>query len=975
MADGGKVVIRVDADDKDFKNASKTWGKIGGTALKGIAVGAGAVTGAIGKIGFEAIKAYSNYEQLVGGVETLFGTRGAKTLEEYATIVGKTAESVSAEYEMLQEAQTRALSNASQAYQSAGLSANAYMETATSLAAALNQSSASQLESADLADMAIRDMSDNANKMGTSMEMIQNAYNGFSKANFTMLDNLKLGFGGTKTEMERLLVEAGKISGIKYDISSFSDIVSAIHIIQEEMGITGTTANEASTTIQGSFSMLQASWENLMIGMSDPSQNVDELLNNVVESMTIFAENLLPRIEEILPQIAESITTLAPLLIETIMNLIPELLPAVVDGVASIAQTIVNEIPNVLPQLLEAGKQIIDGIIQGANENFPALTTTVEAIAGIFAAIKIGSTIQSITKGFQEAQLALKLFELQSNGTSIATAAMNGTLRASEVIVALLTGKMTLAELAQKAMAVAQGALNAVMSANPIGLVVTAIGLLVTAFVLLWNKSEAFRNFWIGLWDKIKEVVGIAVNWVKENWKLIIGFILNPIGTAIAMLYQKNEAFREWVDSVIAKIKATFAKIVEVGKNIITGLWNGINNAKDWLINKITSFCSNALGAIKKFFGIKSPSTVMRDQVGKFVALGFAVGIDRNSKAVISSAKAMGEKTIEAVKSSITDNRSEVQKVMDSFNETLLESEKKYNEESERLKDSKEETDKAYLESLKETAEKERKIYDAQLKDIENYKKSVVDAYTDLANEAFGKIEEVQKLQEDFAGKLNDSINLYEEVEDKQGNKKFKLADIGEQTEALKLYAENLQKLKNRGNVPKEFFNIIRDMSVEEGTNFVNALLQANDEKFDTYIEQWKEQQAVADVISKELYAEETEEALKEVGKEFEDFNKDLDTLGVNNGDSWASAFASEVRSQLRQLKDEISMSFGSLMSTSSLGLAMAGGGTSNTYNTYNDLGTIKVESALQLDGRTLGRTTFDVLKQEMTRRGVTTIR
>ena len=210
MADGGKVIIKIDGDNNGFKNAMGGIGKIAGTAFKGIAIGAGAAATAIGAIGTAAVKSYAEYEQLVGGVETLFKD-SAKILENYAN----------------------------EAYKTAGMSANEYMATITSFSASLLQSLGGDTKkAAEYGNQAVIDMSDNANKMGTSIEMIQNAYQGFAKQNYTMLDNLKLGYGGTKTEMERLLKDAEKISGIKFKLDSFADVTQAIHVIQTEMGIT-----------------------------------------------------------------------------------------------------------------------------------------------------------------------------------------------------------------------------------------------------------------------------------------------------------------------------------------------------------------------------------------------------------------------------------------------------------------------------------------------------------------------------------------------------------------------------------------------------------------------------------------------------------------------------------------------------------------------------------------------------------------
>lgn len=285
---------------------SVIFGKIGNLAVKagkvmatGLAVGITAISSLIGA----AVKNYAEYEQLVGGIETLFGA-GGKSLEEYAQSVGKSVDDASSEYKKLINAQEDLLNKSKIAYKTAGLSANEYMETATSFSASLIQSVKGDTEkAAKLADQAIIDMSDNANKMGSSMESIQNAYQGFAKQNYTMLDNLKLGFGGTKEEMQRLLDEAGKISGVKYDISSFADITEAIHVMQVKMGIAGTTSKEAASTISGSLGMVKASWENFLTDMSDPEQDFEDLVDSLTESIGIALGNIIPKLVQALPRV------------------------------------------------------------------------------------------------------------------------------------------------------------------------------------------------------------------------------------------------------------------------------------------------------------------------------------------------------------------------------------------------------------------------------------------------------------------------------------------------------------------------------------------------------------------------------------------------------------------------------------------------------------------------------------------------
>ena len=397
-----------DKGEKAESKLGKAFSAIGkGAVAVGKAVGTGMIAAGTAVAGLvtKSVSAYAEYEQLVGGIETLFGTRGAKTVEEYAAIVGKSVDDVAAEFEMLQKAQTTAMDNAKAAYETAGLSANEYMQTISSFAAALKQSTASELEAAELANMAVIDMSDNANKMGTSMEAIQNAYNGFSKQNYTMLDNLKLGYGGTKTEMERLLKDAEKLPaalGKKFDISNYADVVEAIHLIQDNMGITDTTANEAASTISGSMNMMKSAWTNLVTAMSDKDANLDTYISTLVDSVVTVGNNLMPVIETSLNGAVRLIDQLAPVLIGKIPDILSQILPTVVDAASNIIDAVVNVLPGIvttitdmLPSIVRGFRSIVEGLISAipsvlkifvdAIPNF--VPFVVNAIEGLFITI------------------------------------------------------------------------------------------------------------------------------------------------------------------------------------------------------------------------------------------------------------------------------------------------------------------------------------------------------------------------------------------------------------------------------------------------------------------------------------------------------------------------------------------------------------------------------------------------------------
>ncbi len=366
-----KITLDSSEYEKSLKNAKSSasgltglFGKVGSAAStvgKGIftvatnvakvsvaATTAGAA--AVSTLTGLAINSYADYEQLVGGVETLYKTSADK-VRQYAA----------------------------DAYKTAGLSANEYMNTATTFAAALVSSLGGDTEqAAELANTAISDMSDNANKMGTNISSIQDAYNGFAKQNYTMLDNLKLGYGGTKTEMERLIDDANKLNAAQgkatnYTIDSYADVVSAIHDVQNAMGITGTTAKEASTTIQGSINATKSAWSNLVTGIADDNANFEQLISNFVDSATTAASNIIPRIEVALNGAAKLIESLVPPIMAELPSLIETVLPQLAQSAVNIVQTLVTGISANAAQLIDSAIQIITVLCNGIYQMLPTV--------------------------------------------------------------------------------------------------------------------------------------------------------------------------------------------------------------------------------------------------------------------------------------------------------------------------------------------------------------------------------------------------------------------------------------------------------------------------------------------------------------------------------------------------------------------------------------------------------------------------
>ena len=364
---------------KDAENAANG----GFTVLKGVMAnlatqainaaldGLKNIGSALINVGKQAVANYAEYEQLAGGIETLFGA-GGQSIEEYANSVGKTVSEVESEYNSLMAAQDTVMQNAANAYKTAGMSANEYMENVTSFSASLISSLDGDTEAAArAADQAIIDMSDNANKMGSNITDIQNAYQGFAKQNYTMLDNLKLGYGGTKEEMERLLADAEELSGVEYDISNLNDVYEAIHVVQTEMGITGTTAREAAETIEGSANAMKASWQNLLTGIADENADLNGLINNFIDSLLTYADNIMPVIQTAIGGITTLITRLVHQLLPQVLTIISDELPNFLNAGAELLVTLITGIVSAMPRLTGAILDAIGMIITTISDAIP----------------------------------------------------------------------------------------------------------------------------------------------------------------------------------------------------------------------------------------------------------------------------------------------------------------------------------------------------------------------------------------------------------------------------------------------------------------------------------------------------------------------------------------------------------------------------------------------------------------------------
>ena len=570
-----------------LKNGLKTAAKVGVAALSAAATGVVALTKA-------SVDNYAEYEQLVGGVETLF-KNSSDTVMKYAE----------------------------NAYKTAGLSANEYMETVTSFSASLLQSLGGDTEkAAKAADKAITDMSDNANKMGTSMEMIQNAYQGFAKQNYTMLDNLKLGYGGTKEEMQRLLDDAAKLSGQKFDISSYADIVDAIHIVQTEMGITGTTAKEAATTISGSAGMMKSAWQNFMTGIADDSADFGQLTDSLVSSVSTFASNIIPRVQTALGGVVNMISGLAPIISEKLPELVSALLPSVIEGATNIISAVVAVLPELLtsvvtaiseqaPLIIQSGLDMLLLLGQSLIENAPILITAISQIIS-----DMGTWIAEYASVLMTSAIDLLMALATGFSQNLPTIIPELTNLIIE-IADVLTSPDNLSTFIDAALAIILALADGLVDAIPqlIPAVPVIIVNLVDAIIqnlpkIIASSNQIIRALAKGMIDNIPIVVSAIGDIVKgivdafiENWDYI------------------KTSGKDMIDNFIAGIKERWAAL--------------------------KSTVSDTAQIVKDFLGFsepdKGPLSDFHTYAPDMMDL-FAEGIEKNSKKVLEKVEKLAQK-------------------------------------------------------------------------------------------------------------------------------------------------------------------------------------------------------------------------------------------------------------------------------------------------------------------------------------------
>lgn len=623
------LAVKITCDDQASGEVDKIGdgikNKLGIAAKAGVAAVAavGTATVAIGKT---ALDAYSNYEQLVGGIDTLFKASSGK-MQQYAA----------------------------NAYQTAGVSANRYMEISTSFAAALISSLGGNTEAAaDMANTAITDMSDNANKMGTSLETVQEAYMSLSRGNYEMLDSLKLGYGGTKSELERLLSDAEKFSAAQgkvrdFSVDSYSDIVEAIHIVQDEMGITGTTAEEAATTIEGSVNMAKAAWDNWLAGLGNEDADMEGLTDQLVQSVVIAGKNIIPRVGQIMTTLGQTVADYAPgvglYLRNALINILPEAVQGPMRDAFAGVDKVVGKLESVFNDNLKPAADAADSVFSAISSGvktfgdavndlvLPAIDQLSPAFNDFFGAIQAAQPLLEfianiIGVGLAAAiSVAIKLFAAI---TEVVAFVITGFAQLYEDISGFVTGVV------QFFTVDLPNAINALVQwfASLPGNIAAFLSTVI-ANVAAWvanmasNAVNAGSRFISGIAGFMSALPGNIASWLSGVISTVVGWVSQFASNA-------TSAASQFANNLINGLASIPGQVTSIGSNIIQGMVNGVTSAAGRLIDSVKGAVDDAINAAKNLLGIHSPSRVFR-KIGQYTMQGAALGVDDDADVLLRS--------------------------------------------------------------------------------------------------------------------------------------------------------------------------------------------------------------------------------------------------------------------------------------------------------------------------------------------------
>lgn len=871
------LFVKIGIDDSEYNkgldNAEKTAYNVGrgiGTALNAVGKVAGAAISAaatgISAIAQQSVKAYANYEQLLGGVQKLYGTAG-QTLEEYAASIGQTVDQAAAKYSQLEQAQTMMLQNAQNAYATAGMSANEYMEKATGFAASLIDSlEGDTVKAAELTDTAMRAISDNFNTFGGDIGMIQGAFQGFAKQNYQMLDNLKLGYGGSRTEMERLIADANeyaKSMGQAGDltINSFADVITAIDLVQQKQNIAGTTAREAATTIAGSLGMVKGAWENLLTGIGDENSDLEGLINNLVTSAETALGNLQPVIETTLNGIVNAIGSIVPMIGDMLPPLIESLLPTLLDAATSVVEALAKALPEAMQIIVDVVPDVIDRLIATIIELLPKVADTGVGI--------IISLVGGISATLPE----------------LIPAAVEAVIQIAEAIIDNLDAMVDAS--VELVTALADG----IIQSLPI-LLEKAPEIIIKLGAALVRNLEKLRDFPQKIFETIADGL-VHIDW-RETADKMMQNLIGALDEAIKQV-------QVWIDDAMSYL--TGAESVYGGDiaNVPTSEFiNNMNAGKDEVVNAVGDFTEAVQGAYDAYYGVA-------DKNNAKVVEYSAEAMGKMADAQAQSAKNAGRTTQEAIAEILGRRNQTTGAIVDSVAKTVDITKEQIEAKFQELEttmyqqgfsqDWLVQQERAYIEaldhstdlykdynlkllktekSLSEQAAKQRQseiekrqkeqqnLISQQVKNFESSLDGMIKAAKTKIDE-YNKVIEVIKSQiSTFASSLSKSYKdmFTFDVDEATGKttavktKNFITNSIKE----LEQYYDNIQKLRERG-VGESMLNQLTSMSATEGLAVTEYWQSLSDNQLKALDLKWNRYQDLTGKVSASLYSDELEEA------------------------------------------------------------------------------------------------------------------
>lgn len=854
----------------------------------------------------DAAAAYGQYQQLVGGVETLFSG----------------AEDIVSE-------------NAKKAFETAGISANSYMKQITSFAASMvNALEGDTVEAAKLADQAIRDMSDNANKMGTDLQSIQNAYQGFAKQNYTMLDNLKLGYGGTKTEMKRLIDDANAVKeamGETADLSieRFSDVTEAIHIVQQQLGITGTTAEEAAKTIEGSAGAAQAAWENLVVGLADPTADLSKLIDNFINSKITEINNLLPTVEhtiegisnaidslfkeisnsdsavsqaigqitesseKILKTVAENLTKAAPMLVDGALTLaetlingiadgIDEYLPVFIDVVGKIAETLVNHTGDIVL----AGEKLILALIDGLIQNLPKLL--------IQAAVLIGEIAGQLVKTLDESEkefgdIGGDIFAYIREGIYTAITDTDWTEVSKRIAENWLQADFDhIDSFEEIGVKMFQGIVKGLDIASKLGIGSS-------------NPVFAFANAAIDdLLNTRHGGGGLGGKRIKDEADNIDKASKKYVETVDYAAQRQQQAYKKYLqtqhwdtsDEALESQEKYWDNIFHYDKKNQEEYWQQRRDYLDTHRSNTEAFW-NAWNETEKHFADKAEKERKDAETER----------TKKEKEAADAEK----KHLQELKKGIDDAfyELEIEKTAEGKDTGwLLEQQRKYIDALDKSSDLYREYDKKWRKDWADWEQKQAEEEKKRIKEAQEKAEKDTKAWTDYAEKRADAqqkaIEQIEKSEQKTAESYMKRVNTFTKVTDTQGKERLIIGDVKEKIKELETYEKNINKLKDM-DLPDGMLEDILNMGFDERVLYVKELLRMSANQREKYFSQYAKYRATAQRVAHSEYEDDYTQAAADAAQATADIWAQMPENATEEGRKAAQAYIDGYTEYMRE--------------------------------------------------------------------------